>query len=234
MATVMAMKGRYLRGYHNSSFTQLQSQPKSNQSGAFPNINALGNSKDKNNNTDNNFRGNNIIGNELLNETEFRPTNLPAIVSPKKWKAKSKKSSSAPESSETLVLIANQEESAKETLRQDDSKSILRVSVGVKAKGKLITGLPMHKRSKSQPITYMNDGPLWEVQNSRVYLPETTNSQHDFSGRNKFTKNNRVCSCGVSGPKHCMLHLMEVVQKFRKPRNKQVKWVPMSLCTTYV
>ena len=50
MATVMAMKGRYLRGYHNSFFTQLQSQPKSNYSGAFPNINALGNSKDNNNN----------------------------------------------------------------------------------------------------------------------------------------------------------------------------------------
>ena len=231
----MAMKGRYLRGYHNSSFTKLQSQPKSNHSGAFPNINAHGNSKDKNNNRDNNFRSNIIIGNELLNQTELRPTNLPAIVSPKKLKAKSKKSNSAPEFSKTLVLITNQEQSAKETLREDhDSKTILRVNVGVKAKGKLITGLPMHKRSKSQQITYMNDGPLWEVHNSRVYLPETTSSQHDYSGRNKFTKNNRVCSCGVSGLKTCMLHLMEVVQNFRKPRNKQVKWVPMSPCTTYM
>ena len=40
--------------------------------------------------TDNNFRSNNIIGNELLNETEFRPTNLPVIVSSKKLKAKRK------------------------------------------------------------------------------------------------------------------------------------------------
>ena len=230
MASVMAMKGRYLRGYHNSSFTQLQSQPKSNQCGAFPNINARGNSKD----TDNNFRNNNIIGKELVNETEFTPTNLPLIVSSKKLKAKNKKSIKGSEPSGTLAPLINYEESGKEALcKDDDSKTLLRVSLGVKAKGKLITGLPMHKKSKSRPITYFSDGTLWEVHNSRVYLPETTSSQ-DFSGRKRFTKNNRVCSCGATGPKHCMLHLMEVVQNFRKQRNKQVKWVPMSLCTTYV
>ena len=231
MASVMAMKGRYLRGYHNSSFTQLQSQPKSNQYGAFPNINARGNNKD----TDNNFRSNNIIGKELVNETEFTPTNLPVIVSSKKLKAKSKKSINGSEPSGTLAPLTNYEESRKEApCNDDDSKTLLRVSLGVKAKGKLITGLPMHKRSKSRPITYINDGTLWEVHNSRVYLPETTSNQRDFSQRKNITKNYRVCSCGVTGPKHCMLHLMEVVQNFRKQRNKQVKWVPMSLCTTYV
>ena len=227
----MAMKGRYLRGYHNSSSTQLQSQLKSNQCGAFPKINARGNSKD----TDNNFRSNNIIGKELVNETEFTPTNLPLIVSTEKLKVKSKKSINGTEPSGTSAPFTNHKESGKEALPEDhDSNTILRFSLGIKAKGKLITGLPMHKRSKSQPITYINDGTLWEVHNSRVYLPEKTSSQRDFSERKKFTKNNPVCSCGVSGPKHCMLHLMEVVQNFRKQRNKQVKWVPMSLCTTYV
>ena len=91
----------------------------------------------------------------------------------------------------------------------------------------------MHKRNKSVPVTFVNNGPLWVVQNSRVHLEGKTNDQDVLLKEKAVKKSSRQCSCGLSEPKYCMLHLMEIVGNFRKPRHKQVIWVPMSLCTTY-
>ena len=231
----MAMKGRCLRAEYNSSMSQLQSQIQQNQSSTFPNINGRGyNRETVNKSSDNNTRCNRVV----LSKKRCDTTRLPAIVSSHTLKVKSKKVTKESKACDTFVFFENQGKHRKSISREEKqhaSKTIVQVQLGVKAKGTIITGLPVHKRSKSVPETYVNNGPLWEVQNSRVHLEGKTNDQASLLRGKKFVKeSSRKCSCGLSEPKYCMLHLMEVVHNFRKPRHRQVAWVPMSLCTTYV
>lgn len=223
MTGVTTVGGRCLRGDYSNPRQQLLSQLQRNHPSILP-------SSKEGDKGSNRRRFDRKSGDNGL-------SNVPVVPPLSLSKTRSKKLPLPKRSSDTIVRFESQEGvKLKKTVANEEidneSKTIVRVQLGLQPRGKVVTGLPLHKRSKSVPVTFVGDGPLWEVQNSRV-LPAEKGEQL-VSKEKVVKKSSRSCSCGLAEPRYCMLHLMEVVQRYRRPRYRQVTWIPMSLCTTYV